>query len=61
MTKEEMLRYLRESEISLEATDSVRVVPLEYGTKVLYYHENEIKPYKTRVYLTRIDETELLR
>ena len=61
MSKEELFRYLRESEVSARDTDSFKIVPLKNGTKILFYHLNETKAYKTRVYLNRVDEGELLR
>ncbi len=61
MSKEELFRYLRESEVSARDTDSFKIVPFKNGTKILFYHLNEEKPYKTRVYLNRVDEGELLR
>jgi hypothetical protein len=61
MNKEQLFEYLKESESSVQATDSIEVVPFEHGTKILYYHKNQNKPYKTRVYLTRIEDAELLK
>lgn len=61
MSKKELFEYLKESEISMQPTDSIEVVPFEHGTKILYYHNNKNKPYKTRVYLTKIENTDLLK
>ena len=61
MNKNELFEYLKESETSMQSTDSIEVVPFEHGTKVLFYHKNKDKPYKTRVYLTGIENTDLLR
>ena len=61
MNKKELFEYLKESEISMQPTDSIEVVPFEHGTKILYYHKNKNKPYKTRVYLTKIENTDLLK
>lgn len=61
MSKKELFDYLKESEISMQPTDSIEVVSFEHGTKILYYHKNKNKPYKTRVYLTKIENTDLLK
>jgi hypothetical protein len=61
MDKEQLLNYLMESEISVLPTDSVAVVPFPHGTKILFYHKNQDRPYKIRVYLTRIEDVELLK
>ena len=61
MNKKELFEYLKESEISMRPTDSIEVVPFEHGTKILFYHKNKNKPYKTRVYLTKIENTDLLK
>jgi hypothetical protein len=61
MSKEELHRYLKESEVSARDTDTFEIVPFKNGTKILFYHVNEKKPYKTRVYLNRVDETDLLK
>jgi len=60
MSKDELFEYLKEYEESVKPTDSIEVVPFEHGTKILYYHKNEKKPYKTQVYLNRIDDLDLL-
>jgi len=61
MSKDELFEYLKEYEESVKPTDSIEVVPFKHGTKILYYHRNEKKPYKTQVYLNRIDDLDLLR
>ena len=61
MSKDELYKYLRESEVSAKDTDHFEIIPVKNGTKILYYHLNEKKPYKTRVYLNRVDENELLK
>ena len=61
MSKEELFEYLKESEISMQPTDSIEVVPFEHGTKILYYHKDQIKPYKTRAYLNKIEDSEMLK
>jgi len=60
MSKEELLEYLRESENSMQSTDSIEIVPFEHGTKILYYHKDQAKPYKTRAYLNKIEDSDLL-
>ena len=61
MSKEELFEYLKESEISMHPTDSIEVVPFEHGTKILYYHKDQTKPYKTRAYLNKIEDSEMLK
>ena len=61
MSKEELFEYLKESEISMQPTDSIEVVPFEHGTKILYYHNNQTKPYKTRAYLNKVEDSEMLK
>ena len=61
MSKEELFQYLKESEISMQSTDSVQIVPFEHGTKILYYHKDQAKPYKTRAYLNKIEDSESLK
>jgi hypothetical protein len=61
MDKKELIEYLKDSEISLQPTDSIKVVMIKQGTRVLFYHRGEKKPYKTRVYLPSIDESDLLK
>ena len=61
MSKDELFEYLKQYEESVKPTDSIEVVPFKHGTKILYYHRNEKKPYKTQVYLNRIDDLDLLR
>ncbi len=61
MSKQELFEYLKESEISMRPTDSIQVVPFEHGTKILYYHKDQTKPYKTRAYLNKIEDSEMLK
>ena len=61
MSKEELFEYLKESEISMQPTDSIEVVPFEHGTKILYYHKDQTKPYKTRAYLNKIEDSDMLK
>jgi len=59
--KEELFEYLRNFDGSLRSTDTIQVVRFEYGIRILYYHTEGSKPYKTRVYLNKIEDTDLLR
>ena len=61
MSKQELHRYLRESEVSMRESDSVKIIHFEHGTKIIYYHKDEDKPYKTRVYLNKVDESDFLK
>lgn len=61
MSKNELLEYLRESELSMSESDSIKITHFKHGTKILYFHKDENKPYKTRVYLNKFDESELLK
>ncbi|TLX66370.1 MAG: hypothetical protein E6L03_09545 [Thaumarchaeota archaeon] len=60
MNKKQLIEYLKDSEISLHPKDCIKVVPFQHGTRVLFYHKGEKKPYKTRVYLPKIDDADLL-
>ena len=60
MSKEELLQYLKESESSMQSTDSIEIVPFEHGTKILYFHKGQTKPYKTRAYLNKVEDSDLL-
>ncbi|HEV2192003.1 MAG TPA: hypothetical protein VGR54_00080 [Nitrosopumilaceae archaeon] len=60
MSKEELFEYLKESESSMQSTDSIEIVPFEHGTKILYYHKDQTKPYKTRAYLNKVEDSDLL-
>ncbi len=59
--KEELFEYLRDYDNSLRSTDTIDVVHFEYGIKILYYHYEGSKPYKTRVYLNKMEDTDSLR
>jgi hypothetical protein len=59
--KEELFEYLRNYDSSLRSTDTIDVVNFEYGIKILYSHYEGSKPYKTRVYLNKMGDRELLR
>lgn len=59
--KDKLFEYLIDFDSSLRSTDIIEVIHFEYGIKILYYHKEGSKPYKTRVYLNRMEETDLLR
>lgn len=59
--KEELFEYLRDFDSSLRSTDTIEVLHFEYGIKILYYHNEGSKPYKTRVYLNKVEDTDSLR
>lgn len=61
MSKEELHKYLLESEVSARETDRFEIAPFKNGTKILFFRKNETKPYKTRVYLNKMDENESLK
>ncbi|HJU12857.1 MAG TPA: hypothetical protein VJ792_00175 [Candidatus Nitrosotalea sp.] len=56
----ELLEYLRESDVSLHATDSLQIVPFEHGIKVLYFHKDSPKPFKTKVFLKNAEGSGVL-
>jgi hypothetical protein len=58
--KEELFEYLRDFDNSLRSTDTIEVLHFDYGIKILYYHKEVVKPYKTRVYLNKMEDTDLL-
>ena len=51
MSERELSDYLRETDDTLGPTDSTKIVTFEHGIKVLFFHKNQKKPFKTRVYL----------
>ncbi|MGI0074095.1 MAG: hypothetical protein ACREA3_09825 [Nitrosotalea sp.] len=51
MSERELSEYLRETDNTLGPTDSAKIIPFEHGIKVLFFHKNKEKPFKTRVYL----------
>ena len=61
MRKDELFNYLKEYDGLVKSTDSIEVVQFEHGTKILYYHRNQKKPYKTQVYLKKIDNMDSLK
>jgi len=61
MKKDEFFNYLKEYDSLVKPTDSIEVVPFEHGIKELYYHRNQKKPYKTQVYLNKMDNMNSLK
>jgi len=59
--KDELIEYLRDYDSSLKSTDSIEILDFEYGVKILYYHKEGSKPYKTRIYLNKMGDNKLLR
>ena len=59
--KDELFEYLRDYDSSLKSTDSIEILDFEYGVKILYYHKEGSKPYKTRIYLNKMGDNKLLR
>ena len=59
--KDELFEYLRDFYSALRSTDTIEVIHFEYGIKILYYHKEGSKPYKTTVYLNKMEDTDLLR
>ena len=55
--KDELIEYLRDYDSSLQSTDSIEILDFEYGVKILYYHKEGSKPYKTRIYLNKMGDT----
>jgi len=61
MSERELTEYLRETDNSLQPTDLLKIISFEHGVKVFYQHENQEKPYKTRVFLRGIENSDLLK
>jgi hypothetical protein len=61
MNKEELFDYLKEYDSLVKPTDSIDVVPFEHGVKVIFYHKNQKKPYRTKVYLNKIEDMNSLK
>ncbi|MDE1830110.1 MAG: hypothetical protein KGI25_07290 [Thaumarchaeota archaeon] len=58
MSQKELLHYLRETDNTLHPSDLVQILPFEHGIKALYYHKDSTKPFKTRVFLKNVDNSE---
>ncbi|MGI0088250.1 MAG: hypothetical protein ACREBI_09895 [Nitrosotalea sp.] len=56
MSERELGQYLRETDNTLQPTDSIKIMTFEHGIKALYYHKDLPKPYKTRVFLKNIEK-----
>ena len=61
MSEKELLEYLRETDNSILVTDSIQIMTFEHGIKALYYHRDSTKPYKTRVFLKNVENSDLLK
>jgi hypothetical protein len=59
--RDELFEYLKDYDSSLRSTDAIEIIHFDYGIKMLYYHSGVEKPYKTRVYLNKMEDTDLLR
>jgi hypothetical protein len=60
MSKEELYQHFRQEDESIQSTDRIDMKPFEHGIKILYFHKDSEKPYKTRVYLNP-EESESLK
>ena len=58
MSERELLEYLKETDNVLQSTDSIQIKPFEHGIKALYYHKDSPKPFKIRVYLKNVENTD---
>ncbi len=61
MSDKELLDYLRETDNSLQSSDLVQITPFEHGIKVMYHHKESSKPFKTRVFLKNIENSDALK
>ncbi|MDE1727113.1 MAG: hypothetical protein KGH89_07615 [Thaumarchaeota archaeon] len=61
MPQRELVEYLRETDNSLQPTDSIQIVPFEHGIKILYHHKDAQKPFKTKVYLRNVENSDTLK
>lgn len=59
MSQSELFTYLRETDDSLQPTDSIKTEPFEHGLRVFYHHKDSQKPFKTRVYLKNTENSDL--
>lgn len=57
----QLVEYLRETDHSLQLTDTIQITPFNNGIKVTYHHKDSAKPYKTRVYLKDAENSDLLK
>jgi hypothetical protein len=60
MSQEELYQYLRQEDSSIQSTDKIEMKPFEHGLKILYFHKDSEKPFKTRVFLNP-EESESLK
>ena len=61
MSERELTEYLRETDNTLQPMDLLKIISFEHGIKVFYHHANQEKPYKTRVFLRGIENSDLLK
>lgn len=57
MSQKELVQYLRDSD-NLQPSDSVQVLPFEHGIRAMYFRNNSPKPFKTRVFLKKVESPE---
>ncbi|OLD33458.1 MAG: hypothetical protein AUI61_00905 [Thaumarchaeota archaeon 13_1_40CM_2_39_13_2] len=61
MSEKELTEYLREADNTVQPTDILKIISFEHGIKVFYHHKDQEKPYKTRVFLRGIENSDLLK
>jgi hypothetical protein len=61
MSEKELTEYLRETDNALQSTDILKIKSFEHGIKVFYHHKDQEKPYKTRVFLRGIENSDLMK
>lgn len=59
MSDWQLVEYLRETDHSLQPTDTIQITPFKNGKKITYHHKDLAKPYKTRVYLKDAENSDL--
>ncbi len=58
MSQRELLSYLRDTDNTLQPSDLIQITPFEHGVKAMYYHKDSRKPFKTRVFLKNVDNSD---
>jgi len=61
MSERELLEYLRETDNSILVTDSIQIMTFEHGIKAIYHHKDSPKPYKTRVFLKDVENSDSMK
>lgn len=61
MSERELVEYLKETDNALQPTDSIQIKPFEHGIKAVYNHKDSPKPFKTRVYLKNIENSDSMK